>query len=187
MTLATVRRLAADLLCVGENKIKISPDGMKEAEGALTRSDVRSLIEKGIVKKLPNQGRASARKRDKRSAGRTRGARVGSKTLWMEKVRAQRKLLFELLDSGVLKKTEKWSIYRKVKSGLFRNKKAMVLYLKDNGLVPKDFEPSPRAAPKGVASKKSVSSSSAPAQKKSSVPTGSSTSKVVKKEKGEKK
>jgi len=31
MTIATVRRLAADIMDVGENKVKISPDGLKES------------------------------------------------------------------------------------------------------------------------------------------------------------
>lgn len=141
MTIATVRRLAADILSVGENKVRISPDGLKEAEGALTRSDVKSLIEKGIVTKLRPQGRASTSKGGRRGHGRRRGTPVASKDVWMDKVRSQRKMLRMLVESGAVKKDAKRMLYFKVKSGIFRNKRAMLLYLKDNKLVAADYEP----------------------------------------------
>lgn len=141
MAISTVRRLAADIFNVGENRVKISPEGVQEAEGALTRVDVKALIEKGIITKVRKKGRASTSKGRRRSPGHRKGAVLSQKDVWMEKVRAQRKFLAMLLSSGALKKQHKWSVYRKVKSGLFRNKRAMLLYLKDNALVAKDYEP----------------------------------------------
>lgn len=146
MTIATVRRLAADIMNVGRNKVKISPDGLKEAEGALTRSDVKGLIEKGIITKLRPAGRASTARRARRGRGRRRGTPLDSKEVWMQKVRAQRRFLSMLLSSGVLEKGSRREIYMKVKSGIFRNKRAMLLYLKENKLVPEDYE-----IPKGEA------------------------------------
>lgn len=140
MTIQTVRRLAADILSVGENKIRINPDSIKEAEGALTRSDVKGLIEKGIVTKLKPQGRASTGKTGRRGHGKRKGHPLDQKEVWMDKVRSQRRLLVTLVTSGVLKKDAKRAIYRKVKSGIFRNKKAMLLYLKENKLVPAEYE-----------------------------------------------
>ncbi len=140
MTIETVRRLAADIMNVGRNKIRISPEGLKEAEGALTRSDVRGLIEKGIIKKAPKQGRASTRRTGRTGHGRRRGTPIDAKDVWMQKVRAQRRFLNLLLDSGTLKKENKRSLYGKIKSGIFRNKRAMLLYLRDAGLVPEDYE-----------------------------------------------
>ncbi|MFH1785050.1 MAG: 50S ribosomal protein L19e [Candidatus Micrarchaeota archaeon] len=141
MTIATVRRLAADIFNVGENKVKISPDGMKEAEGALTRSDVKNLIEKGIISKKKNLGRASTRKRFRRGHGHKKGSStIHSKEVWMMKVRSQRKLLNMLISSGALNKKAKRVLYGKVKSGIFRNKKAFLLYLKDNEFIAKDYE-----------------------------------------------
>lgn len=164
MTIATVRRLAADILSVGQNKVKISPDGIKDAEGALTRSDVKSLIEKGIVTKLRPQGRASTSKGGRRGHGRRRGTPVDSKDVWMSKVRSQRKMLRTLVESGAVKKDAKRMLYFKVKSGIFRNKRAMLLYLKDNKLVAADYEmpkpaykkpePKPRSVPKAPAAAK---------------------------------
>jgi large subunit ribosomal protein L19e len=141
MTIATVRRLAADIFNVGENKVRISPDSLKEAEGALTRVDVKGLIDKGIIIKLKPQGRASTRKKVRRSVGKRRGIMLAPKKAWMMKVRAQRRLLRAILADGALKQDAKRSVYGKVKSGIFRNKRAMLIYLKDNGLVAKDYEP----------------------------------------------
>jgi large subunit ribosomal protein L19e len=141
MAIATIRRLAADIMHVGENKIRIAPDSVKEAEGALTRADVRGLIDKGIIIKLKVQGRASTRKKERRSVGKRRGIMMSEKEAWMMKVRAQRKLLRILTADGALKKGTHRSIYGKVKSGIFRNKRAMLIYLKDNGIVAKDYEP----------------------------------------------
>jgi len=141
MSIATVRRLAADILRVGEGRVRIDPTNLSEVQGALTREDVRSLIEKGMVSKKPVQGRASARKGKTRGKGRRRGSRTSEKEEWMMRVRAQRRFLRMLLEDKALPAESKRSIYNKVKAGMFRNKRAFLLYLKDNGFVAKDYEP----------------------------------------------
>ncbi|MBI5046198.1 50S ribosomal protein L19e [Candidatus Micrarchaeota archaeon] len=141
MTIATIRRLAADILHVGENRIRFSPDGLKDIEGAMTRSDVRGFIEKGLIKKLPVKGRASTRKRDRKGIAHRRGRIISEKDSWMQKVRSQRKFLKTIISEGSVKPDLKRSLYMKVKSGIFRNKKAFLLYLKDNSLIAKEYEP----------------------------------------------
>jgi|GEM_PF-494522 large subunit ribosomal protein L19e len=142
MTIATVRRLAADIFNVGENKIRINPESIKDAEGALTRADVKNLIEKGVVTKKPNAGRASTKKRFRRGHGHRKGSStINSKEVWMMKVRAQRKFLNMLLSTGAVDKKSRGALYGKVKSGIFRNKKAFLLYLKDNKFVAQTYEP----------------------------------------------
>lgn len=141
MTIGTVKRLAADIFNVGLNKVRINPDGLKEAEGALTRADVRGLIEKGIITRAKNQGRASTGRTGRRGHGHRKGHPLDQKEVWMEKVRAQRKFLSLLISTKALKAKDKREIYKKVKSGIFRNKKAMLLYLKDNKMVAADYEP----------------------------------------------
>lgn len=162
MAINTVRRLAADVLNVGMNKIRIKPEGLKDAEGALTRADVRGLIEKGIIIKLRPQGRASTAKTGRRGEGHRRGTVIPTKTAWMEKVRAQRKFLAMLVGSRALDRKHKRALYMKIKSGIFRNKRAMLLYLKEAGHVAKDYEV-PKAAPPV---RKAQPQKQAPAQKK---------------------
>lgn len=148
MAINTIRRLAADIMHVGENKIRIKPDGIKDVEGALTRADVKGLISKGIIIKLKPQGRASTAKKGRRGRGHRKGTILDPKDIWMEKIRAQRRFLGLLLQSGALPKAQKKIIYKKLKSGIFRNKKAMFLYLKEGGMVAKDLEMPKSASPK---------------------------------------
>lgn len=144
MAISTVRRLAADILGCGERKIRVTSEGLKETEGAMTRSDVRSLIEKGFVIRLPNKGRASSKRTVRRGPGHRRGPLFDVKDLWMRKVRSQRAFLKMLVGTGVLKKDDKRSIYGKIKSGIFKNKRALLLYLKENSLVAQSYEPPKR-------------------------------------------
>ncbi len=151
MAIATVRRLAADILRVGESRIRISPDNLKEIEGALTRADVKGLIGKGFITRKTLAGRASTRKRQRRRAGHTRGIVTDPKAAWMMKVRAQRRFLRMILADAALKKGAKRALYGKIKSGIFRNKRAMLIYLRDSGLVAKDYEPKKAAFAKKAA------------------------------------
>jgi large subunit ribosomal protein L19e len=183
MTMGTIRRLAADILKVGELKVRISPDGAKEAEKAMTRSDVRDLISKGIITRAPIMGRRKKERRRRRSTGSRKGTgktRAGGKSVWMDKVRSQRAFLKQLLVENAFDKKHKRILYMRIKSGLFRNKRAFLAYLKENGLTKQEYEPKkkewvpkvkpqktgkPRAlAQKPVAS--TAASAKAPAQQK---------------------
>jgi len=141
MTILTVRRLAADIMNVGQRRVKIAPDAIQEVEGALTRSDVKGLIEKGIITKAPLKGRASSRKAKRRGRGSRKGNYADRKQRWMQKVRSQRRFLKQLIEDGALEKSNKRSLYGKVKSGIFRSKRAMLAYLKEGKLVADDYEP----------------------------------------------
>ena len=136
MAIETVKRLASDLLGVGENKIRIKPVEIKRAEEALTRGDVLALIKEGIVYKMPKSGRRKKEKRSRRHSGSKRGRlTINQKEEWMKKIRAQRKYLRLLVQNDELKKEFKRVIYGKVKSGIFKNKKAFYAYLKENNLL----------------------------------------------------
>lgn len=139
MSLTTVKRLASDIMKVGVNKVRIDPDGMARANEALTRNDVRALILDGVVYRAPIEGRRS--NKDKRR-GRGHGSRKGSsnartprKQMWMLHVRSQRKYLADMVASGELPKEHKRAVYMKIKSGIFKSRKAMHLYLKENSLL----------------------------------------------------
>ncbi len=136
MSVVTVRRLASDLLGVGENKIRIKPAEIKRAEEALTRSDVLALIKDGVVYKMPYRGRRKKEKRRHRGAGSRRGrSTINQKEEWMVRIRSQRKYLSELLSTNQLEKKFKRSLYGKIKSGIFKSKKSFYNYLKENKMV----------------------------------------------------
>jgi large subunit ribosomal protein L19e len=129
----TVRRLAADILNVGESRIWIDPERLEEVENAVTRADVRGLIKSGVVRKRP----ASTPSRGRvRAGGRRRGpgSRKGSKdarlsVTWVEKVRAQRGLLKGLRDRKVISRRLYRRLYLMVKGGAFASRRALMNYV----------------------------------------------------------
>ncbi|MEK6982558.1 MAG: 50S ribosomal protein L19e [Candidatus Micrarchaeota archaeon] len=139
MSVKTVRRLAADILGVGQSRVKINPLQIKRAEEALTRKDVEHLIGDGVLVKLPISGRKTKEKKKNRKAkgeGNRRGERsTERKRRWMQTVRSQRKYLLELLDSKSIDRKVRRSMYGKVKSGLFKSKKSLYTYLKENHML----------------------------------------------------
>jgi len=113
-SLRSQRRLAAEILKVGESRVWIDPERIEDVELAITREEIRKLIhEKAIVAK-PKKGVSRARARIlkvKRKMGRRRGvgsrsgpsgARNPRKRAWILKVRALRsEFLYDLASSGV--------------------------------------------------------------------------------------
>ena len=140
-SLITIKRLAADILNVGRNRVRIKinlgESEQKQLDEAITRVNVKDLIKDKIIYAKGKQGRKKVKKRKKKGIGKRRGkefAKKGSKKEWMELVRAQRKYLNKLLDNGNIEKEKKRALYLRIKGGIFRSKSAFLAYLKDNGL-----------------------------------------------------
>lgn len=136
MAITTVKRLAAEILDVGISRIRISSDGLSRAREALTRQDVRNLIQDKVVYKQPVKGRRKKSHKKRKREGRIRGqSKKLRKKAWMEKVRAQRKFLRTLLAENKLDKKFRRVLYAKIKSGMFRNKAAMAAYIEENDML----------------------------------------------------
>jgi large subunit ribosomal protein L19e len=140
MGLKTVKRLAANLLGVGESHVKILD--AKRASEALTRDDVRGLLKEGVVfvEHKKGVGRGKARfKQDRKHAGRRRGvgSRKGSKRIekkiWMKRVRALRRVLKRFSDS--MDSRAYRNAYKKIKGGYFKNKRHLVSFLKEKKIL----------------------------------------------------
>lgn len=135
--LSTIKRLASDILGVGESKIRIKPEDVGRAESALTREDVRALIKDKIVYVKRKPGFKVLNRRRKKLSGSRRGSmntRTPEKGKWMTNVRAQRKYLAQLVSEGSLDKKQKRRVYLRIKGGSFKGKKAMLMYLQEAGL-----------------------------------------------------
>ena len=145
--LRTQRRLAAQVLKVGESRVWIDPENIDEVASAITKEDIRELIEDGIIKRKPQKGisRGRFRKRLKQSkkgrhsgpgsrAG-AKGARNPSKRQWIKRIRAQRRHLRELRDSSEIDRHTYRMLYRKAKGGEFRSVGYMESYIKAHGLA----------------------------------------------------
>ncbi|RME79084.1 MAG: 50S ribosomal protein L19e [Methanobacteriota archaeon] len=135
MTMRTIRRLAASILKVGRNKIRILDE--KKVSGAATREDVKQLITEKAITKAVAKGKKKKESR-RQGPGRRKGtpnARKNEKEKWMERVRSLRKYLRQLVAEGKVPKEMSRSLYMKIKGNQFRGKKAFYNYLKDAKII----------------------------------------------------
>lgn len=147
--ISSQKRMAAEILKCGVTRIKVSDtQSAKDAiDEALTREDVRGLIRKKYLIKKQVKGQSSAgakkikaqkkkgRRKGKGSRKGNIGARESKKKKWVKSVRALRVLIKDLRDTGRLERSNYRLIYRRVKGGMFRNRKHIMLYLKEHELL----------------------------------------------------
>jgi len=143
MNLKTQRRLAAEILKVGLDRVWIDPEALDEVGGAVTRDDIRKLIKEGKIKAKQKEGISRYRARKlafQRSKGRRRGhgsrkgakyARYPRKQRWMSRIRAIRRRLRDLRDSGKIDRTTYRKLYLLAKGGVFRSKAHVDYYIKE--------------------------------------------------------
>ncbi len=141
------RRLAAQILKCGMNRVKFDPDSLDEIKEAITNSDIRSLVNSGAIskKRLLNTSRYWARKNKKqKSRGRQKGsgsrkgkktARLNPKMTWMNKIRLQRSYIKSLRDSGSIESGAYHDLYMKSKGGFFRSIRHLKLYTNEKGII----------------------------------------------------
>jgi large subunit ribosomal protein L19e len=134
--------LARMLKGVGRRRIKINPLKKDVLKDAITRADLRSVIGTSIIiKKKTGVSRARAkllaiqRKKGRRKGeGSRKGAkysRISRKTLWINKVRAQRELLRDYKLNKKMSKKVYRTLYRMVAGGYFRSKSHLEIYIKE--------------------------------------------------------
>ncbi|WP_290597838.1 MULTISPECIES: 50S ribosomal protein L19e [unclassified Archaeoglobus] len=141
MDLSFQRRLAASVLKCGENRVWFDPTAVEDIATAATKEDIRELIEQGVIKRKPVKGICRARIRKNRiqkKKGRRRGhgsrrgakgARMPKKRRWIIRIRALRKSLREMRDSGEIDRTTYRILYRKAKGGEFRSVAHLKAYI----------------------------------------------------------
>jgi len=147
MDLKNQRRMAAQLLKCGENRVWIDPNRLEDAGDAITRADVRTLINSGTIAAKQKTGISRARtnyKKAQRAKGRRRGqgsrrgrkgARKPKKEVWIQTIRPIRKKLKELRDGGKIDTATYRSYYLKAKGGVFKSRPHLVSHLKTEGIL----------------------------------------------------
>ena len=129
--LSAQKRMAADVLDVGKNRIWLDPERQGDIVEAITRADVRDLVEEGAIRTEEPEGnsRGRARKRQvKRAYGHrmgqgsrkgTAGGRDNEKDKWVSAIRAQREKLRELRDDGTISRSTYRELYDRASGGEF--------------------------------------------------------------------
>ncbi len=142
MQVKTRKKMAAEILKCGIDKVWVDPEKIEEVSKAITKADVRRLIQKGIIRKKKKNEQSRGRARiilAQKKLGRRRGrgskkgkkmAKTTKKKEWIKTVRPLRSMLKKLRDSGTITKNQYRKLYLMVKGGRFRSKSHLNLYLK---------------------------------------------------------
>ena len=139
--LSAQKRLASDVLDVGKNRVWFDPARQGDIAEAITRADIRDLVDEGAIRADPKRGNSRGRARErkqKRAYGhRTgpgtrkgkKGARQNPKEEWQSRIRAQRKRLRELRDESEISRSEYRQLYDMAGGGEFDSIADMERYI----------------------------------------------------------
>lgn len=141
------KRLASRVMKCGPGRVRFDPSKLAEIKEAITKFDIKRLINKGTIYKIQSQGisRARAKKSDiQKRKGRQSGhgsrkgkstARHNPKTQWIANIRSQRELIKKLRDNKIVDKEGFRILYRRAKGGFFRSTNHIKIHIKEQEMV----------------------------------------------------
>ncbi len=141
------RRIASSILKCGENRVWMDSDRTDDIAKAVTRGDIRILINGGAIKSKQIQGISRGRKKfnqKQKDKGRRKGhgsrkgakyARLPRKERWIRTIRPIRTYLRQLRDEKTIEKSVYRKYYRKAKGGEFRSKHHLRTRMTSDGFL----------------------------------------------------
>jgi len=139
--LSAQKRLASEVLDVGKNKLWFDPDRQGDIAEAITREDIRELVDEGAIRADEPRGNSRGRARERKQKqsyghqtgfgsrkGRA-GGRQDEKENWQSRIRAQRARLRELRDEGDIDRSQYRDLYDKASGGEFDSVADMERYI----------------------------------------------------------
>lgn len=145
MDLKNQRRMAAEILGCGENRVWINPDMIEDAADCITRADIRTAIASGLIKAKPKEGTSYGRIRyaqGQKAKGKRKGpgsrkgtdnARVPDKRKWIATIRPIRNELRTLRAEGKITPSVYRMYYRKAKGGAYKNRRNLRMHMTNAG------------------------------------------------------
>jgi len=149
MMLDVQKRIAADVLKCSPKRVWFDPARLEDIKESITKNDIRGLVNDGVIVKRPARGisrfdakvrHAQQKKGKRRGHGSRKGgkkARTNPKDAWMNRIRAQRKLLFQLREKKILDPKTFRDLYMRSKGGFFRSVRHIKLYITEHALAKK--------------------------------------------------
>lgn len=146
MNLRNKKLIASKILKVGVSRVWFDPARNQDIKEAITRDDIKKLVRDGAVlvkqKRGVSRGRIrkiilQKRKGRRGGPGSKKGkitSRLGRKETWVNKIRAQRKLFYNLLGKGRVTRETYRHLRVKAKGGFFRSRRHIKLYLAEHNL-----------------------------------------------------
>lgn len=144
MNVRSQRRIAAQIMKVGENRVWLDPEDTDAISSAITRTEIRKLIHEGAIRALPktsaSRGRARTLQSKKRTGRRTgpgsrRGVRIARKRAWILRIRAIRDRLRELRDKRMIPTETYRKLFLMAKGGSFRSSSHLDEYIEARKLA----------------------------------------------------
>jgi len=137
------KRLAAAVLKVGETRIAMDTEHLEDIKNAITRADIKKMISHGYIKvkrtkmKRPNLYKKKRKKGSGSRKGRLK-AKVTKKERWMSTIRPLRRMIKDLRDKGTIDTKTYRKTYLLIKSGVFRSRSHLKVYLTQKGILHED-------------------------------------------------
>lgn len=132
MNLKSKKQLAAKTLGVGKRRIYFNPENLSDIKEAITKQDIKTLYDEGIIRIKPEKGRRKIKRRKtKKGSGKIR---IKIKTRKRDYVRLTRKLrryLKEMKNLGEIDKETYYSLRTKIKMKSFKSKAHFKEYIEN--------------------------------------------------------
>lgn len=150
MKLPSQKRIAAAVLGISRKRVKFDPERLSEIKEAITKADIRTLINDGAIHKINKKGisrgrarkiklqKRKGRRRNEGSLKGSRRARLTGKEEWINRVRLQRGFLMLLKKKGVLSSNNYRLLRQKIKGGFFRSLRHLKLFIEEYNLTKKN-------------------------------------------------
>jgi large subunit ribosomal protein L19e len=160
VNLSNQRRVAATLLKCGENRVWIDSNRTEDVANAVTREDIRGLINSHIIQAKQKRGKSSARinhARGQKQKGKRKGqgsrkgakfARYPKKQRWISTIRPIRAELRMLREQNLIDRNVYRKFYLYAKGGLFKSRGHLKAHLKAENLLREPGETKTKAKSK---------------------------------------
>lgn len=132
MNLQNKKELAARTLGVGKRRIIFNSDSLAEIKEAITKQDIHTLVEEGIISLKPVSGRRKVIKRKtKRGPGKIKKKIKKRKQTYVKITRKLRRYIKELKSAGRIENDTYRDIRKKIRMSMFRSKAHLKEYLEN--------------------------------------------------------
>jgi large subunit ribosomal protein L19e len=132
MNLRNKKILAAKTLGVGKNKIIFNTEGLSEIKEAITKQDIISLYQEGIIGIKPIKGRRKIVKRKtRRGPGKIKRTINKRKQNYVKITRKLRKYIQELKNTEKIDNNTYRDIRKKIRMSIFRSKAHLKEYIEN--------------------------------------------------------
>jgi len=143
VSLESQRRLTAEILKIGQNRVWLDPERLDDVETAITREEIRKLIHEKVIQPRPEKGVSRSRARVlhmkkkkglRRGPGKRSKPKTSKKKIWMKKIRALRRRLRELKEKRIIAESTYRQFYKMAGSGVFESIAELERRIKAKGL-----------------------------------------------------